>query len=158
MFYVTLTVMILALLAALVAIIWMVVAPDEAKAKAYLYGGVLLLVSLVVAWFSWGAVQRASKVDQCAENVSAIGAAAEVYASGHDGVFPASLEELMPFYFDELPLCPLLKSQDENSYVSGYQVSDEGFTVMCSGHHHQGFGGAAENRPAYSCELGGVVR
>ncbi len=158
MFYLTLTVMVFALLAVLAAIIWMVVVPDEAKAKAYLYGGILLLVSLVLAWFAWGSVQRAIKVDQCAENVSAIGAAVEVYASGHDGAFPASLEELTPFFFDELPLCPLLKSQDENSYVPGYQASDDSFTVMCSGHHHQGFGGAAENRPAYSCEQGGVVR
>ena len=150
MYYLTLGVAIGALLLALGAAAWLYLAPERRKIAAKAL--ILLVAALALASVAYGASRRAQRVDECAAAISYIGAALETYGDAYDGQYPHDLEELMPTYFDELPVCP--QAAGDPAWKPRYERSEEFFTVYCTGDLHRGWGGAPEGFPRYSSAAG----
>ena len=155
MVYVTRGLTLAAGIAGIAALVW---GWNSRRQMAALGKAVLLLtVSAVVAFFAYNAWQRARLVEVCAQNLRYIGAAAEVYGDNYHA-YPGSLDALMPFYFDDLPVCPLASGQESNGYELEYKANGDVFTVSCHGNLHEGLGGAPQGYPMYSSEQGLVLR
>lgn len=117
-----------------------------------------VLVAGVGCWAAFLARSRAQQVDICAQEMSKIGAAIELYGQADACQYPPSMEYLLPFYFDNLPRCPLDKAGDgATCFEKGYEHSDGFFTVCCRGHNHAGLGGTSQDYPQYSSSQGLVL-
>lgn len=97
----------------------------------------------------FGRAGAASKRIACSSNLKNIATALEMYATDHQGRYPAKLSELAPAYLKSIPECPAAGS---DSYSATYKHSDKPytFTVACQGDHH----GQGADLPSYSSETG----
>lgn len=70
----------------------------------------------------------------CGANLRQVGAAAEVYASEHGGLYPPTLQHLVPTYLRDVPTCP-----EAGLDTYAWQVSPDGrsYTAWCSGTWHE---------------------
>jgi len=97
---------------------------------------------------------RSAGVESCAAELRRLGAAVELYAQGAAaGEAPATLDALVPYYFSALPSCPLAGGAG-NPYVEGYERRGAVFTILCSGAHHAGLGGAPQDFPRFTSSEG----
>jgi len=112
-----------------------------AVAVVLLCGGLLVLLSA-----SRG---RSAGVAACAARLHQLGSAVELYAQSNDGQCPPSLDYLVPFYFEDLPVCPVVPAGQANPYQEGYRAAGSVFTVQCQGTHHRGLGGCASGFPRF---------
>lgn len=69
----------------------------------------------------------------CIFNLDFIGLSLEMY-NADEGRYPESLGQLTPDYLKQIPPCPAAES---DSYSAGYKAADGGWSVHCSGEHHQ---------------------
>ncbi len=111
-----------------------------------LCGGALALVAV--------SRSRAAGVAACSAELNRLGSALELYAQSNGGQSPPALDYLVPFYFEELPACPVVPSGQPNPYQQGYQGGGTAFTVLCRGRHHRGLGGCGSDFPRFSPESG----
>ncbi|MCR5663103.1 MAG: hypothetical protein K6G50_13410 [bacterium] len=91
------------------------------------------------------------EVTACAENIGSLGAATELYGVSGNGKYPASTDELIPFYFDNLPRCPI----SSEPYL--YERGEDNFTLSCRG-HHRGLCGTPDGFPKYSSDCGELLK
>lgn len=102
----------------------------------------------------------------CSSRISYIGSGLEMYAEKHGGRFPEKLQELIPEYVDEIPVCKVQGDFDENNpryrlYVTRhnmkntpyrYELNDDRtrFTLYCVSNNHIPYG----QRAPYSAGKG----
>lgn len=77
----------------------------------------------------------------CKSNLKNIGTALEMYSTDYAGLYPESLDKLTPNYLIHIPTCPSVGSV---TYVAKIQAQPDLYTVICSGHNHQGAGAPAD--------------
>ncbi len=112
----------------------------------------ILLLSLALILIVSGWRNRARSTVECAARLQALGLAMELYALNNEGTPAASLEYLVPFYFEEIPVCPL-----EGGEAPRLEQADSRFTLVCRG-RHAGLGGTPEGFPRYTMRSGAQVR
>ena len=151
----TLLLTICSVIAALLSLVWMCASRSHMAALAG--AAVCFLLSAALAYFSFGAWGRARLVEQCGESLSSLGAAVEAFKICTEK-YPTKLEVLVPFYFDDLPACPLEPDPLQSGYALEYQTADDNFTICCRGNRHTGWGGTAEGYPRYTAEKGLELR
>ncbi len=83
------------------------------------------------------------KFDACLHQLESLACAFEMYSTDHRGRYPSSLDDLIPTYLPERPVCP---SAGYDTYTDGIELGPEAphndlkyqdyFFLCCSGHHH----------------------
>jgi competence protein ComGC len=91
----------------------------------------------------------------CKSNLKNIGTALEMFATDHDGEFPATMVMLTPRYLRVVPECP---HASEDTYSPSYQRGERTYTFYCSGLHHKAAGITAANYPQYNSTQGLIER
>ncbi|NMA28094.1 MAG: hypothetical protein GX934_10045 [Burkholderiales bacterium] len=134
----------------LIGLLWFWKAARQRRFAALPLG--ILLLSLVLAIVASGWRNRALLALECADGLQSLGLAMELYAQNHQGTPAHTLDDLLPFYFDELPVCSL-----EDGSVPTLERSESNFTLVCAG-RHRGLGGTPEGFPRYTPSLGVQVR
>lgn len=76
----------------------------------------------------------------CAQNLTVIGSAIELYKQDHDDL-PKSLAELVPKYLVEVAVCPSTK---KDTYSVGYRRIAGGYSLRCTVTEHSP---VSRNRP-----------
>lgn len=122
------------------------------SSKKFSAKALAVLVALVgIIFLLMSARKSLIEVTACAENIGSLGAATELYGVSGNGKYPASPDELIPFYFDDLPKCPI----SSEPYL--YERGEENFTLSCKG-HHGGICGTPEGFPKYSSDCGELMK
>lgn len=134
----------------LIGLLWFWMAARQRRFAVLALGIVLVSLGLSVVAAGWRA--RALKAFECAAGLQRMGLAMELYAQNNQGTPARSLDALVPFFFDELPVCPL-----EGGSTPTLERSESNFTLVCAG-RHRGLGGAPEGFPRYTPRLGAQVR
>ena len=98
---------------------------------------------------------RVKPAEQCGTNVENIGTALQMYASDHDGDYPAKLSDLIEgYYLYEVPTCPVGKADRYSETYKLTRGADDkvtGFSVYCKGHNHPEL---EADKPFYSLDEG----
>ncbi|MHB2020029.1 MAG: hypothetical protein ACYCW6_24080 [Candidatus Xenobia bacterium] len=79
----------------------------------------------------------------CVDNLKRIKQALELYKIDY-GVYPTTLDALVPKYLAGVPLCPIATA---DTYSAGYIGKGKTYVVFCGGLHHKA-AGLDENLPA----------
>ncbi len=135
---------------ALIGLVWFWMAARQRRFAVLPLG--ILLVSLALSVVAAGWRSRAVAAFECAAGLQRLGLAMELYAQNNQGTPARSLDDLVPFYFDELPVCPL-----EAGSLATLERGDSSFTLVCAG-RHRGLGGTPEGFPRYTPRQGAQVR
>ena len=134
----------------LIGLLWFWMAARQRRFAVLPLGIMLLSLALSVVAAGWRS--RAVAAFECAARLQRLGLAMELYAQNNQGTPARSLDDLVPFYFDELPVCPL-----EAGSLATLERGDSRFTLVCAG-RHRGLGGTPEGFPRYTPRLGAQVR
>ena len=88
----------------------------------------------------------------CQSNCKTIATGLEMHAANRQGVYPNTMQELIPDYIKEIPTCPV----GGDVYVSSYEVlaAPNICTFYCSGSNHTLVPGVSANYPMYSSNVG----
>ncbi|MFH0802541.1 MAG: MG2 domain-containing protein [bacterium] len=91
----------------------------------------------------------------CESNLKNMGTALEMYSTDNRGLYPESLNKLVPDYLKKIPECPKAGS---DTYSSSYECSrqPDDFTIFCSGDFHMEMG-IVPNYPMYTASKGLVL-
>ncbi len=129
---------------------------NKGNNKMLLFVGVIFaaIVIFFVFFFIIPGVEKSKKesnLNLCYNNVKRLSVQLDIYKKQH-GVYPQSLDKLVPDYFKGIPVCPEI---DKDTYSEGYIVSNDGmtFTLFCIGNHHTDLG-IPPNFPFYSSKEG----
>ena len=120
------------------------------KRNLFAVAGLLALTAAIVAVvYTYMKHRLLHECKVCNENIIQISYAIEAYSNEHR-LYPKKLSELMPHYLLEIPTCPAAQA---DTYSIGYErgtrptiqgqeriSSQDTYTVMCSGNHHEGAG------------------
>ncbi len=112
---------------------------------------VALIILAACIFFLISARANLVELTACSENIGSLGAAIELYGVSGNGKYPANPDELIPFYFDNLPRCPI------SSEFYLYELGEDNFTLSCRG-HHGGICGVPEGFPKYSSDCGELLK
>lgn len=101
-----------------------------------------------------------SRARACQVALKQIATRLEMYATDHNGHYPARLTELVPTYLDKMPECP---TAGKDTYSAGYTVGraaphndqdwEDFYHVACAGHYHEE-AGLGPDMPACNARLG----
>lgn len=88
----------------------------------------------------------------CMTNIRNMATAIQIYSNDSDGLYPSSLDLLVPKYVAAIPTCP---SAQTDTYTSGYIIQDDNqnFTLKCDGTNHAVLG-YGEGIPYYDLFTG----
>lgn len=128
------------------------------KRKGYTLIELLTVVFIIAAIISLVLphLRRAvfkAQLSNCQSNLRNLASALEQYRNESE-IYPDGLSNLVPRYFEKVPICPAVGS---DTYSSGYTLStkkDE-FTVACKGENHKALG-YGEDQPYYNHKAGGL--
>jgi hypothetical protein len=144
----------------------------DKKYRWHTFSAIFIICLSIVLYFNWQsgwAGDVSNFAPQCIRNLGKIGDALENYKKTNN-VFPATLNELKPYYLSEIPKCyghdysaksieyyKKLYGIDISGYK--YEVSDnrQTFTVYCPGYNHE-IVSEGLNSPMYSSDTGLIVR
>jgi general secretion pathway protein G len=132
----------------------------SSKNKGYTLIELLTVVFIIAAIISLALphLRRAilkAQLTSCQSNLRNLVSALEQFRNDSDK-YPDTLSELVPRYFDHIPVCP---AAGFDSYTTGYTISSQKdeFTVACKGNNHAALG-YEEDQPYYNHKAGGLRR
>lgn len=143
---------------------------DESGPWGEAWVELLVIVLVLDFWYTviWGNYRRSVAEETfkaCGQVVQSLGSAIHQYAVGHQGRYPARLQDLVPGVMPALPPCPGTLSLEDvlRHRLTGHRVTyDEGyavtparnrFTVWCAGDNHRD-GGFAPDYPRFGSAKG----
>ena len=87
--------------------------------------------------------------DQCRQQIHRMASACELYASDNAGLYPHSLDKLVPNYLSGLPDCPV-PSAGRSRYQYAQSAVPKVFTLCCQGDRHALAGGQPQHSSGQS--------